>query len=127
MKRDKWTFEHPAGSLATAAQVRLDHHRSRRAHWEEQKLLGLAKIREAGLEVSDGDDYPNMTSGIRVGRGPDVTVNAELKRRVTECHAKVQEHDTKMGQYAGWAQVLKAHPEQVVGLEWDDWLFFFGK
>lgn len=127
MRRDRWTFEYGNAKLLAAAQAKAAHHHARRGNWEEQKLVALTSIREVGLAVTEGFTLDMGTSASIPGRGPDVLINADLKRKVGECHGKVQEHRTKAAQYEQWIQVLKAHPEQAYALEWDDWLYFFGK
>jgi hypothetical protein len=38
---------------------------------------------------------------------------------------KLRHHTEQLTQYEGWSQMLHANPEQRVGLDIDDWLFFF--
>jgi hypothetical protein len=127
MRRNDWTFDHPAHELLLAARRKVDHHRERRAHWEAQRIAWMGKIKEEGLEVHDeGGDFPILTSGVGRRRAPDVTVNAELKRQVAECHEKVLAHTDRLQGYLAWIQVLEAHPDHVLPLQHDDWLYFFG-
>lgn len=124
MKRNQWEFEYTASKLADAAKGKKAHHQERLKWWEDQKAKIMTKIKDTGIEVHMpvAELYSNKTRGY----GPEITVDATLQRDLSECQGKLIEHDAKVREYDGWIQVLAAHPESRVGLNQDDWLYFFG-
>ena len=59
--------------------------------------------------------------------GPQIMVRADLRKKLAECHSKIQSHQQAADEYDGWVQVLGANPENRMKLTQADWLYFFGK
>lgn len=128
MNRNEWVFEYSASKLASAAEVKRDQHNERLEFWLKKKTEVMAEVKECGLEVHEtlastaSNDYNPLLS-----RGPQVVVRNDLQQKLTECHGKLKEHESKWREYDGWYQVLTANPENVIQLHHDDWLYFFSK
>ena len=58
---------------------------------------------------------------------PQITVCADLQKKLAECHSKIQSHQQAAAEYDGWVQVLTANSEGRHKLMKSDWLYFFGK
>jgi hypothetical protein len=56
-----------------------------------------------------------------------VLIRNDLQGRLDECLSKLSFHTGQLNQYEGWVQVLAANPEERLALDYEDWLFFFGK
>jgi len=57
-------------------------------------------------------------------RANRVSVRDDLRQKLDEVLEKLRDHTEQLTQYEGWSQMLCANPEQRVGLDIDDWLFF---
>lgn len=130
MLREDWEFEYTASKIAEGAAAQKKHRESRVAAWAEAKAKVMAEIRESGVEVSeslaaDMKSYGNLSN--THGYGPQVTVKADLQKKLTEAHNKIAVHTRAAAEYDGWIQVLLANPEQRLKLTQSDWLYFFGK
>lgn len=127
MNRHEWEFEYTASALAEAAEAQKTFRQSRVEAWEAKKTEVMAKVKDTGLTVHEGPaaDFANYTSNSR--QGAHVMVDTTLQNDLSECVNKIREHRAAVNDYDGWAQVLKANPEQRIKLHQDDWLFFFGK
>jgi histidinol-phosphate/aromatic aminotransferase/cobyric acid decarboxylase-like protein len=123
--RSDWEFEYTASRLAEGAIAQQTFRMSRVAWWTEAKARVMVEVREGGLEVSESvaASISNYTSQ----SGPQVMVRADLQKKLTECHNKIQQHQQAADEYAGWIQVLSANPESRLQLTHADWLYFFGK
>lgn len=127
MNRHEWEFEYTASALADAAEKQKAFRQSRVEAWETKKTEVMAKVKESGLTVHEGPaaGFQNYTSA--VGQGAHVMVDTTLQADLSECVTKIRDHRGAVKDYDGWAQVLRANPEQRIKLHQDDWLFFFGK
>ncbi len=125
-KRDQWEFEYTAAKLAEGAIAQREFRRGRAAWWANAKDQLMTEIRQSGLEVSESvaAGISNYT-GTRM-EGPQVMVRADLQKKLSECHAKIQSHQQAADEYEGWVQVLKANSENRLKLTQADWLYFFG-
>lgn len=126
--RDEWKFTYTASKLAEGARAQKAFRESRVAWWTEQKAKVMAEIKESGLSVSESvaasiSNYATQS----VGHGPQVTINADLQRKLGECHSKIGAHTQAVAEYDGWVQVLEANAESRLELTQADWLYFFGK
>lgn len=129
--RDEWRFAYTASKLAEGARAQKEFRQSRVVWWTEQKAKVLAEIRESGVSVSEGiaaqAQMQSSYTTSNAGYGPQVTINADLQRKLAECHSKIQSHTQAVAEYDGWVQVLEANPENRLDLTQADWLYFFGK
>ncbi len=127
MNRHEWEFDYSAWALAEAAEHQKTFRQSRVEAWEAKKTEVMAKVKDSGLTIHEGPaaGFSNYTSAI--GQGAHVMVDTTLQNDLSECVSKIQEHRKAVTDYDGWAQVLRANPEQRIKLHQDDWLFFFGK
>lgn len=125
MKRNEWSFEYTAATLADAAEAKRAHHQDRLQWWEVKKVEVTKSVGDRGIEVHDSvaSGYSNTATGIM----PMIQIDSGLQRDLCECQNKIQEHGKKVRDYAGWVQVLRAQPEARLSLEHDDFLFFFGE
>lgn len=124
--RDEWEFEYTASKLADGAEKQREFRVGRVAWWREAKERVMAEVREAGIEISES--VAAQISNYQTGSiGPQVMVRADLQKKLTECHQKIQSHQQAADEYDGWIQVLRANPEQRLKLTQADWLYFFGK
>lgn len=87
----------------------------------------MAEVRESGMEISESvaaqiSNYANSAMN-----GPQISVRADLQKKLAECHAKIQSHQQAADEYDGWIQVLSANAEQRLKLTQADWLYFFGR
>jgi len=125
MKRDEWKFEYTATRLAEAADAKIAHHSERLAFWKGKRDEVLATIRAEGLEIDEkivvGYQSPKSRDWERANR---VSVRDDLRQKLDEVLEKLRHHTEQLTQYEGWSQMLRANPEQRVGLDIDDWLFF---
>lgn len=131
MKRSEWEFEYSSHQLIESANKQKVFRLSRVAWWSDAKEKVMAEVRESGLEVSESianssGSYSGYTT-INVGGAPQLSVRADLQKKLGECHMKIQEHQRAADEYDGWIQVLSAHRESVFKLNHSDWLYFFGK
>jgi hypothetical protein len=126
MKRDEWEFEYTASKVADGAEAQAEFRRGRAEWWGQQKAAVMAEVKESGIEVSE-----SVAAGISnyatAMAGPQVLVRADLQRKLTECHQKIEAHRQATEAYEGWVQVLRANPGQRLKLTQADWLYFFGK
>jgi histidinol-phosphate/aromatic aminotransferase/cobyric acid decarboxylase-like protein len=125
--RDEWKFTYTASKLAEGARAQKAFRESRVAWWTEQKAKVMAEIRESGLNVSESVAASISNYATSAMNGPQVTINADLQRKLGECHTKIGTHTNAVAEYDGWIQVLDANAEQRLELTQADWLYFFGK
>jgi hypothetical protein len=125
--RDGWEFEYTASKLAEGAKAQKDHRDSRAQWWTGKKSEVMAEVKDSGVEVTESiaDSIANYATSANFG--PQVTIRADLVKKLTECHAKIQGHQQAAAEYDGWIQVLQANPESRLKLTQADWLYFFGK
>ena len=123
MLRSQWKFTFDATDLAKAAAKKKTHHEERLKFWATAREKVMAEVRDTGIEVSESEAGQNYTNSYR---GPQVMVRTDLQTRLTECHGKIQEHNKKIIEYAGWVQILEGNPKSQLPLDADDYLFFFG-
>ncbi len=124
MKRNEWTFEYTASKLAEAAMAKRDGHAKKLAWWEQKKKDVMKQVTESGIEVQDS--VAAGFSSTKGNYGPQLRIDHNLQRDLTECQDKILEHHNLVKSYEGWHQVLAANPEARLALEHDDILFFFG-
>lgn len=124
MKRYQWSFGYTAVKLADAARAKKDEHGGKKAWWEAKKAEVMARVRESGIEVRDS--VAATYSNTKGGCGPQIEVDAGMQRDLSECQAKILEHDKLVHEYDGWVQVLAANPETILDLDHQDYLYFFG-
>jgi hypothetical protein len=128
-KRDEWEFEYTASKLAEGATAQKAHRLSRVEWWKQKKAEVMAEVKESGLEISESiaaqSNY--STSALGGGRGPQISVRADLQQKLGECQSKIAGHTQAAAEYDGWVQVLSANPEARLKLTQADWLYFFGK
>jgi hypothetical protein len=127
MQRNDWKFDYTAARLAEAAGGKIAHHEERLAFWRTRREETLAKIRSEGLEIDEkivlGYQSPKARDWERANR---VSVRDDLRQNLDEVLDKLKFHTDQLRQYDGWRQLLLANPEARLGLDIDDWLFFFG-
>lgn len=126
-KRDEWEFEYTAAKLAEGAKAQREFRLGRVAWWTEAKAKVMAEVKETGLEVNESmaaslSNYANTSMA-----APQISVRADLQKKLGECHSKIQSHQQAAGEYEGWVQVLGANSESRLKLTQADWLYFFGK
>lgn len=128
MQRSEWKFDYTAARLAEAAQAKIAHHEERLEFWRGKREEVLAKIRSEGLEIDEkivvSYEHPKARDWERANR---VTVRDDLRQQLDEVLAKLKFHTDQLRQYGGWQQLLLANPESRLGLDIEDWLFFFGR
>lgn len=125
--RQEWEFEYTARNLAEGAAKQKAFRLSRVDWWTEAKAKIMAEVKDSGLEISE-----SVAAGIgsytsTQVAGPQVMVRADLQKKLSECHGKIQTHQQAAAEYDGWVQVLEANPENRLKLTQADWLYFFGK
>jgi hypothetical protein len=128
MQRNEWKFDYTAARLAEAAAAKIAHHTERLAFWKGKREEVLATIRSEGLEIDEkivlGYQSPKARDWERANR---VTVRDDLRQNLDEVLDKLKFHTDQLRQYDGWQQLLLANPEARLGLDIEDWLFFFGR
>lgn len=125
-KRDEWEFEYTASKLAAGATAQKAFRLSRVKWWTEAKDKVMAEVKESGLEVNESVAAAISNYSTQM-QGPQITVRADLQKKLQECHSKIQSHQQAADEYDGWVQVLTANPENRLALTQADWLYFFGK
>ncbi len=123
MNRDKWEFEYTASKLAEAAATKKDAHQKKQDWWEKKKEEKMAEIRATGIEIRDS--VASSYSNTKGNYGPQIEINDNMQRDLSECQLKILEHNSLVTAYDGWHQVLLAHPEARLKLNHEDWLYFF--
>lgn len=111
----------PARSPA-AARTKARHHRERLVFWSKKTQELMTRIRKEGLEITEP-----VAQHTTMRAGPTVMVRNDLHTQLQECVRKEREHTSRVREYEGWVQVLKANPKVRLRLQHDDWLHFFGK
>jgi len=128
MKRKDWLFDHVASKLAEAANAKHQHHQERFEWWKNRREQVMAQIREEGLEIDESIaleySHPKRRDW---EQGAQVTVRDDLRKDLNECLKKLAHHTELVNDYQGWHQVLSANPEARFSLDYQDWLFFFGR
>ena len=128
MQRKEWKFDYTAARLAEAAQGKLAHHDGRLKFWKTRREETLTKLRSEGLEIDEKIVLGYQTPKARDWeRGNRITVRDDLRQQLDEVPDKLKFHTEKFSEYDGWRQILVANPEARLGLDIDDWLFFFGR
>ena len=132
MKRNDWQFEYTAHVLADAAAAKKAHHTQRATWWEAKREEILVEVKANGLEVTES--LAMQYSSLAATHGAQLVIKPEYKKQLSECHDKIKDHSDKIKdhsakatQYDAWIQLLAANPEKRVGMDIDDFLFFFGK
>ena len=125
--RSEWEFEYTARNLADGAKDQKAFRLSRAQWWAEAKSKVMDEIKSTGLEVNESvaaiiSNYANISM-----TAPQVSIRADMQKKLTECHSKIQSHTQAADEYEGWIQVLSANPENRLKLTQADWLYFFGK
>ena len=126
-KRDEWEFEYTASKLAEGAAAQKAFRLCRMAWWTEAKEKVMAEVKDTGLEVTESIAAGISNYASTQMAGPQITVRADLQKKLAECHSKIQSHKQAADEYDGWVQVLGANPENRMKLTQADWLYFFGK
>ena len=128
MQRNEWKFDYTAARLAEAAHAKIAHHEERLAFWRGKREETLATIRSEGLEIDEkivlGYQSPKARDWDRANR---ISIRDDLRQHLDEVLDKLKFHTDQLRQYEGWRQLLLANPEARLGLDIDDWLFFFGR
>ncbi len=122
MKRAKWKFNYSVQDLLPAAQKKLAFYEGRLEFWKKSKEEVIAKIKAEGLSFDESvaEGYSNS------GRSTSIQVDDGLRRDLSECNSKINEHTENVAIYDGWVEVLAAaKPTDQYPLNQDDWLFFF--
>ncbi len=136
MKRVKWKFQFKADEVKAATEAKLVFHKERRDWWEKTKAEVMQKIKEGGVTIDESivdmlgkTGYSNyQTLNVRAqNAGPQVRIDPELVQHLQEAHTKVDEHKEKMKLYQSWSEVLTAGGSQLLTLDHEDYLFFYGK
>lgn len=127
MNRNEWEFEYTATKVADGAAAQATFRAGRAEWWEQQKAAVMAEVKDSGIEVSESVAAGALNYHSNQMSGPQVMVRADLQRKLTECHQKIEGHRKATHEYDGWVQVLRANPEQRLKLTQADWLYFFGK
>lgn len=125
MLRNEWKFPYKSADLGKAAHSKQVHHEGRVRWWEAQQKRIAAEAGKKGLELIEAVGASYSVSNAMHGK--QLVVQGKYQMKLNECHQKLVEHRGKTETYAGWVQVLRANPKQVVDLNHDDYLFFFGK
>jgi hypothetical protein len=124
----KWQFEYSGAALAEAAQAKAKHHKERFDWWLKKKQEILDRIRAEGLEIEERMALQHSSARPHDWeRGAHVLIRNDLQANLDECLSKLSFHTGQLNQYEGWVQVLAANPEARLALDYEDWLFFFGK
>jgi histidinol-phosphate/aromatic aminotransferase/cobyric acid decarboxylase-like protein len=126
-KRDEWEFEYTASTLAKGATDQRAFRLGRVEWWKEAKAKVMAEVRESGLEISESVAAQISNYATTAMNGPQISVRADLQKKLAECHGKIQSHQQAADEYDGWVQVLSANAEARLKLTQADWLYFFGK
>lgn len=125
--RDEWEFEYTARNLAAGAKAQREFRLGRVMWWTEAKAKIMAEVKESGLEISESVAASISNYATSAMAGPQVMVRADLQKKLSECHGKIQSHQQAADEYDGWVQVLDANPDNRLKLTQGDWLYFFGK
>lgn len=125
--RDEWEFEYTASKLAEGAAAQKAFRLGRVEWWKDAKAKVMAEVKESGLEISESVAAQISNYATSAMTGPQISVRADLQKKLAECHSKIQSHQQAADEYDGWLQVLGANAEQRLKLTQSDWLYFFGK
>lgn len=132
MKRNDWEFKYTGAKLAEAAKAQREFREGRVKVWQEKKEEVRKKISEEGVTVHEdlmdqvvSNNY--KMSSTRGGYGPTVSIDPTLQQDLGRCYERIKHHEDLAKEYKAWEAVMSAHPEQVVELNHEDWIYFFGK
>lgn len=124
MLRNKWEFSYPVGVLQEAVAARIKYRETRIKVWTKKRGEVLAKIRKSGIKVTE--ELANQLYNSTQFNHPRVQLDPEMSAALAECHAKIKAHGEKLAGYERWSEILADDPDRVLGLDYDDYLFFFG-
>lgn len=124
MKRNDWQFEYTAHVLADAATRKKTHHAERAAWWEEKKKEVIAAVKADGLQMTES--LAVQYASLAATHGAQLSIKGEYQNQLSECHMKIKMHNDTAKEYDAWIQLLTANPEKQIGLDVEDYRFFFG-
>lgn len=137
MKREKWKFQFKADEVKTAAQSKFTFHTERTKWWTEKKEEVMNEIKTSGISIDESivdelgkSGYSGyQTLNVRsLGAGsPQVRIDPNLVQRLNEAHGKIAEHKEKVKAYTAWVEVLTAGGTQLLTLDHEDYIFFYGR
>lgn len=139
MKREKWKFQFKADEVNAAAGAKVKFHTDRLAWWQGKKEEVMTEIKTTGISIDESivDElgkagyagYQTLTvQNARFGNAaPQVRIDPALVQRLNEAHGKIEEHKGKVKAYTAWVEVLGAGGSQLLTLDHEDYLFFYGK
>lgn len=111
----------------SAAQAKVDHHRSRLKWWTEKRDEILTQIKSDGLQVSESLVAEYAKTGYMNCRAK-VTIDPDMQEKLNECVSKQDEHKMCVSLYDPYVGVLSDRSDtETLELNPDDWTFFFGK
>ena len=124
MKRNEWSFQFAASKVLEAAQNKREEHQKKFVWWENKLEESKSKAKDGGIVIQSSlaSSYSNTKSGF----GPQVSLDPEIQKHLSEAFNKVQEHNAKVKEYQSWIIVLgSCSPSEVLELNQDDYLYFF--
>jgi histidinol-phosphate/aromatic aminotransferase/cobyric acid decarboxylase-like protein len=128
MLRHQWNFTYTGEELAEAARKKLEYHNARLAWWRSTREQKFDEIKKEGLTIHEsvaggtGNTTFTFTNNYQQ---PTVMIDNKLQNQLNECQNKVQEHMSRVKEYEGWMDVMKAQGKHSFELHHDDWQFFF--
>lgn len=136
MKRVKWKFQFKAEEVKTAAEAKAKFHTDRHTWWVTKKDEVMNEIKTSGISIDESivdelgkSGYAGyQTLNVRAQNGgPQVRIDQNLVQRLNESHSKIAEHKEKVKAYTSWVEVLTAGGTQLLTLDHEDYLFFYGR
>ena len=114
--RNDMLFHYRADEVRKAAADRAGHHTERAAWWDAQRAEADTELRES-MQLRQRP----VTGGVE-----NVAVfDNEKQARLSECRAKVEQHQRQAEHYQAWVAAFgKMTDSQIVSLSVDDIQFF---
>lgn|SRR5574341_101063 len=116
MPRNDWRFHFSTKEVENAAEKRRCYHKERLDWWQVQKREAEEQLREKRTRYEE-----QAHTG---GSSMQVTLDPTMQHRISECAAKIREHETAMNDYSGFARACSHEEDRALELSADDVRYF---
>lgn len=124
--RNKWKFRYAAHILANAASEKASIREGRVSIWMKKQKEIIAEVKEKGLEINESVSAQFSNYSTKAGRGARLEVSDKYQEQLDECFSRIKSNSEAALAYRAWQYVLDANKNELLELNYEDWLFFFG-
>lgn len=129
MLRDQWKFHYTARQLAEAAQTNIEFHKNHLDFREARRKEVVSQIKADGIEVNE-KSVPLQCASPKMRdfeQGGDIVVRNDFRKGLSESSELLSCHAGPRDTFDGWWPVRGANPDDMIEMDFEDWLFFFGR